>query len=1369
MPSPDGSVDPSVASSHDALPGRRASDAGSAFASERHPAFDPLDPSNWPEIEGLVISAYLGGGGFGHVYKATATALGGEVAIKILKPRFSADLEAVRRFEREVQTAHQNRHSHVVQVLSTGTCLTAPFQDCRYVVTEFLVGGDLRCWLGKTPLNTVEGTRAAVEKIVAACRGLAAIHAAGVVHRDIKPENILLDAAGEAKLGDFGLAAFLAREARDNLTATGQMVGTLPYCAPEQILDPRKVTPQSDLYAVGIIIYEVLCGLRPWQEGPRDDREQDRILSNLHSLPPQPSSKVRAANRRLQQICLRCLDPDPRIRYADAEQLRESLDAWLDGEPDPHAVGGLRRLFQASILRPICQKPLRASVALSLLLVLILACGGAAFWWFAYHHPRVEYYADYVESLYGPIGVGRLSEREARQRYQSLRISRNGWYGNPRKLALIDASLNLHYASHIEPIIKLADREQDAVRFSYEYDDNGWINQETASAFDGTTCWRLQYTHQELLGSRLHFASFQKLISRPAGDPMNDPQRIQAAEGKFVGSPPDADAGGGPVTAFLGKRAAGELRAAAVGAKGQRGTMRNRRSVSVVPSVQSATGVTDFSFECDEMGITRKFLFLNAAGRPARRDDGAFGELQVDVDGDLLGDERWLLDSDGAPAPRSDGVMRITVCRDPVTRYTTATQYYGPDSQLTDNEDGYAVEVVEFDNDGFPTGTRLLDSDAKVANHAANHFAITRFTFSGRRLRRVEWRDRDGQPLHLKETAAYVEYQVDDASGRLSSITHGGFDASEDNVHAMRTTYDEAGRIREVRNLDSIGNPAVHSESDVAGWTVEYSADRNTETLIYRDTNWSETQHADGNSRFVTAYLDGSPVGRTYTGYDDSVDGVAAMHESLDDRGRVVETRYLDSDLSPVQHKVAKIAGWTFEYREAPRSETQIFRDQQGKRVAGANRVSAIRTVYDDRNRVASVEYLDTSDDRAVSTDDDTAGWTAQFSPDGLTETRTNRDVDWEATRHKDGNVDIVIVTADGRVVSRTPRGYDIETKGYAARRVEYSEDGMSETVVFFDDQGAETPFPVGGYRRLTHTTNGTHIIAVASGLDRDDGVVSYRVALDETNDETYTPQYVRYLDAAGDLVESTKEGVAGWDLEYSDDGRTTTWKYVDCNGDFTAHADGNRERVVVTDGEAEVEKLWTGYDVAKTGYFTKKHVLNDKQDVVEEWYLDSEGDLMLHTLEGIAGWKIETDSASGTTQQSFYDAHGNRAVHNQGYASFKSTFVDGVVATREYLGLQDEPLQVRTFAVRILPESNASTAGIAQGDVLAAYDGIPVETMATIINITGRPLPGDVDPESMVELRVIRNGEPQVFEVRRGLLGIVLQDVVAGFEPILP
>ena len=171
--------------------------------------YDPDDPRYWPEIEGYNIKAYLGGGGFGAVYKATSTKLNATVAIKLLKPEVLNDPNAVqrsnaiKRFAQEVTTAARNPHLHVVYVLDTGFVSIGAYDRCQYMVTEFLTGGDFLKWLSENPRNKPndENLRQAILKMVQVCQGLESLHQVGIVHRDIKPENILLDKEGQRKAG----------------------------------------------------------------------------------------------------------------------------------------------------------------------------------------------------------------------------------------------------------------------------------------------------------------------------------------------------------------------------------------------------------------------------------------------------------------------------------------------------------------------------------------------------------------------------------------------------------------------------------------------------------------------------------------------------------------------------------------------------------------------------------------------------------------------------------------------------------------------------------------------------------------------------------------------------------------------------------------------------------------------------------------------------------------------------------------------------------------------------------------------------------------------------------------------------------------
>lgn len=417
-----------IGSSVDPLP--IAALAQGAYLSGK--AFDPREPKYWPQIDGYVIEKHLGGGGFGDVYQAKSSELGGLVAIKILKPRFNDDLDIATRFDREIHTAHRNRHPGVVQILSSGICTKGTFSRCRYLVFEYLAGGDLRAWMLERPKSDSDRLSEAVQKLIEVCDGLSAIHASGIIHRDIKPENILLTQNGQAKIADFGLAVFLNRQPNDNITRSGLFLGTLPYMAPEQIRNARNATLRSDIYSMGVILYELLCDLRPWQEQRKDAEEDDRILSNLKSRPPTPSSKSKQVNKPLQGIALRCIEPEPSLRYADMKQLKESLEAWQRGEPDPNLAPWLIRNWHEKLVRPLRRKAIRVLTAFVMLFFLGIFSYALAFVW------TVTYsYQGFTnwEGIPRPLGKALSFAHGSRYSYQALY---RGYFGPLTQIRLVD-------------------------------------------------------------------------------------------------------------------------------------------------------------------------------------------------------------------------------------------------------------------------------------------------------------------------------------------------------------------------------------------------------------------------------------------------------------------------------------------------------------------------------------------------------------------------------------------------------------------------------------------------------------------------------------------------------------------------------------------------------------------------------------------------------------------------------------------------------------------------------------------------------------------------------------------------------------------
>jgi hypothetical protein len=269
------------------------------------------------------IVALLGTGGMGKVYRALDTRLGREVAVKVLEPR-SAAATARRRFDREARLASAVSHPHVLTVFDVGEWEGRP-----YVVSELLEGHTLRALLRPG----LVGLGQAMDYAVQVCRGLEALHARGIVHRDLKPENVFVTTDGRVKILDLGLAAPMrgsdAREPEpwDAVTTEGGAAfGTAGYMSPEQV---RRLPtdPRSDVFACGVLLYEMLARRRPFQEETAAEtmtavlRREARPLREIDPSLPAP----------LVRVVERCLAKRPEDRFHSAHDLALALEASLGG------------------------------------------------------------------------------------------------------------------------------------------------------------------------------------------------------------------------------------------------------------------------------------------------------------------------------------------------------------------------------------------------------------------------------------------------------------------------------------------------------------------------------------------------------------------------------------------------------------------------------------------------------------------------------------------------------------------------------------------------------------------------------------------------------------------------------------------------------------------------------------------------------------------------------------------------------------------------------------------------------------------------------------------------------------------------------
>jgi len=265
----------------------------------------------------------LGQGGMATIYRATDAQLGREVAVKVLHPQYGRDPDFVARFKQEAQAAASLSHPNIVGVYDFGTDADGP-----YIVMELVDGEDVATLLARNgPLPPRQAARLAAE----VAHALAAAHARGIVHRDVKPGNILVSSDGRVKVADFGIARAWA-DAR--LTLPGVTLGSVHYFSPEQALG-EQATEKSDIYSLGIVLYELLTGRRPWE----GDNAAAVAMARISAPPPLVSDVRPNVPPVLEAIDRKALSPDPAARYPTADAMADALEAFLDeGAPRTGAV-----------------------------------------------------------------------------------------------------------------------------------------------------------------------------------------------------------------------------------------------------------------------------------------------------------------------------------------------------------------------------------------------------------------------------------------------------------------------------------------------------------------------------------------------------------------------------------------------------------------------------------------------------------------------------------------------------------------------------------------------------------------------------------------------------------------------------------------------------------------------------------------------------------------------------------------------------------------------------------------------------------------------------------------------------------------------
>lgn len=260
-------------------------------------------------LGGCVVTEMLGQGGMARVYRAHQTHLDRDVAIKVLPPYYASDQNFVDRFQLEARSLARLSHPHIVIIHDAGR-----EHGLLYIIMEYVAGGNLRDYMAES-MSLREVTRI-IREVASA---LTYAHERGIIHRDVKPVNVLMDPSRRAVLSDFGIAKVLATSAA--MTRSGAGVGTPEYMSPEQCRGVQ-VDARADIYALGVMLYEMLTGHTPFEA----DNYTALAHSHIYETPPPPSHYNPRISPAVQAVTLKALEKDPANRFQQAMEMAITLE-----------------------------------------------------------------------------------------------------------------------------------------------------------------------------------------------------------------------------------------------------------------------------------------------------------------------------------------------------------------------------------------------------------------------------------------------------------------------------------------------------------------------------------------------------------------------------------------------------------------------------------------------------------------------------------------------------------------------------------------------------------------------------------------------------------------------------------------------------------------------------------------------------------------------------------------------------------------------------------------------------------------------------------------------------------------------------------